>query len=493
MRILNEKQVTSHGSAAGRKDALQILESGLRATDPYENARSLFRLNGSMLEIGNIRLEAEGDPKSGVETLDLNDYENIYVVGAGKGVQRAAKAIEDALGDRLTGGEVISKHGDEHIVDRVNTSYGAHPIPDEGCVEGAKRILELSKKVTARDLVFTIIVNGGSALLTLPYDGISIEDVRKLTYMLQLGKGVHTSELNAIRSHIDQLKAGRITRAFSPAKMYHLIGCDANRGTPISRSGKYKGMSNYEYFLRTNGWLHNLPDGTTFKDAQRVIEMYDLKSDCPKPILDAIYEADPEKETVKIEEYHNTDSRFFGILPEDDCIGAVSAKARELGYEPYVLTRSLITEAKSAAQVIASIALGIDGRSEPVAPPAALLTTGEMLVTVGGETGVGGRNQEFCLYAAMRIAGNERIVIGSVDSDGTDGPGGLEAEGAPSCLGGAVVDGHTAAKAEEMGIDIPGYLKRHSSSEPLWKLDSGLSMVHGVSANDITVTLIRER
>ena len=493
MRILNGEQVASHGNIEGRRDMLKILEAGLQAADPYENTRALLELDGNILKVGNPRFEAEGDPKSGTDTLDLNDYDRIYVVGAGKGVQRVAKAIEDVLGDWLTGGEVISKHGDEPILKRVGNTYGAHPTPDEGCVAGAKKILELSKGITEKDLVFTIIVNGGSALLTLPFEGISIEDVKKITHLVQIDKGLHTNDLNAIRNNIDQLKAGRITRAFHPAKMYHLIGTDANGGTDTYRRSQHKGInSNYEYTMRTNRWLHNLPDASTFEDAQQVIEMHDLKDECPKSILDVIYKADPARATVKYDEYMGTNSRFFGIMPDDGGMKAARDKAIELGYNTHVLTRTLITEAKSAAQMTAAIALNISERGEPLDPPAALVTTGELLVTVGKASGVGGRNQEFCLSAAMRIKGSEKIVIGSVDTDGTDGPGGLNLEGAPECLGGGIVDGYTAIEADEKGVDIFEYLKDHAASEPLWKLGSGLEIKRGISTNDITVTLIRK-
>ena len=492
MRVLNSEQILSHGNINGRKDIMEILEAGLRATDPYNNTMSLFERDGNILKVGNPRFEADGDPNSGIDTLDLNDYNRVFVVGAGKGVQRIAKAIEDVLGDWLTCGEVISKHGDESILKRIGNTYGAHPTPDEGCVAGSKKIFELSKDITERDLVFTIITNGGSSLLTLPCDGISLKDVEDITYLVQIVKGIPTSDLNNIRNNIDRLKAGRITRAFHPAKMYHLFGADANCANGKKWSCKYEGMTNYERTLRSNRWLHNLPDASTFEDAKRIIEMYDLKSECPKSILDAIYEADPANEVLKYEEYIMTNSRFFGIMPDDEGVKASRDKAVELGYDTYVLTRMLCTEAKAAAQMTTAIALNIDLSKEPFVPPVALITAGELLVTVGKSTGIGGRNQEFCLSAAMSIKDRRKIIIGSVDSDGTDGPGGLNLDGAPDCLGGAIVDGHTAIEAEEMGLCLFDYLKEHASSEPLWKLGSGLNIEHGISTNDITVTLIQK-
>lgn len=463
---------------------VEILEAGLQAADPYHNTQSLLQLDGSILRVGNPRFEANGDPRSGVDVLDLNDFDHIYVVGAGKGVQRVAKAIEDTLGEWLTGGEVISKHGDEMILERIGNTYGAHPTPDEGCVEGARKILALARRTTERDLVFTIIMNGGSSLLTLPFEGISIEDVQDITRIIQIDLGLHTTILNHVRNNIDQLKGGRLTRALHPAKMYHLIGTDANR------HGASKTNDDYMHMMRNNTWLHNLADASTFQSARAVLEKYGIVDQCPPSVKEVIWAADPARATVGYEEYKATDSRFFGIMPDNEGMKAARDRARQLGYAPYVLTRHLITEAKSAAQMIAAIARNITERDEPFAPPVALVTTGELLVTVNKAPGVGGRSQEFCLAAAMQIEGSERIVMGSVDTDGTDGPGGLALDGAPDCLGGAIVDGSTALRAKELGLDLFGALKDHATSEPLWRLDSGLEVTHCISTNDITVTLV---
>lgn len=484
MRILNGEQVSSHGNVPGRKDMVRILEAGLEAADPYHNTRSLLRLEGSILKVGNPRFEANGDPHSGIDELDLNDFDHVYVVGAGKGVQRVAKAIEDVLGDWLSGGEVISKHGDELILERIGNTFGAHPTPDAGCVEGAQKILDLAQGTTERDLVFTIIMNGGSSLLTLPYEGISIEDIRTLTRIIQIELGLHTNILNHVRNAIDQLKGGRLTRALHPAKMVHLIGTDANR------HGASKSADDYMHMMKNNTWLHNLPDASTYQSAQAVLEKYDIVERCPASIREFIYAGDPARATVGYEEYRQTDSRFFGIMPDNEGMKAARDKASQLGYKPYVLTRHLITEAKSAAQMIAAIARNITERGEPFPAPVALVTTGEMLVTVNGASGVGGRSQEFCLAAAMQIEGSEGIVIGSVDTDGTDGPGGLALPGAPDCLGGAIVDGTTAARAGELELDLFGSLREHATSAPLWQLDSGLVITHCISTNDITVALV---
>ena len=121
---------------------------------------------------------------------------------------------------------------------------------------------------------------------------------------------------------------------------------------------------------------------------------------------------------------------------------------------------------------------------------ARLLAHGENVVTVGQEKGVGGRNQEYCIAAALQIAGSEKIVIGAVDTDGTDGPGGLDIPGAPKCLAGALVDGDTAREALAAGEDLASALRTHGTSAPLWRIGCGISASANVSALDLGIILI---
>ena len=138
------------------------------------------------------------------------------------------------------------------------------------------------------------------------------------------------------------------------------------------------------------------------------------------------------------------------------------------------------------------MALCCERLGEPFKAPIVLMSSGENIVTVGKECGVGGRNQEYCLAAAMKISGSKNIVIGAVDTDGTDGPGGFSYKGAPNCLAGAIIDGYTTEEAKEKGIDLQNALKTHGTSEPLWKLDSGVSATANVSALDLRIIYIGE-
>ena len=481
MRILNRDTLVSHGNVQGRKAAIDILEAGLVAADPYYATLKLLRVDEGKLIVGNPDYEPIGSARFGYEVYDLSKVGRIFVFGAAKGVQRVAKAIEDVLGDRLAGGCVIAKHGDEHILQRVEVIHGAHPVPDEGCVEGCRKILDMCQSLREDDLVFTIAGNGVSALLTMPVPGVSLEDVRETTYIMQIERGAPTGDLNAIRNHLDMMKGGRISRYLQPAKAIHIIAVDP---------------SSYDQLMHRNLWLHTLPDCTTFEGAVRMLKKWDAWEAVPSSVREHLQRADPAQETVKATEFTQWDYRIFGVMPNRlSTVPAAMKKAAELGFRPYKLSSFLHAEANQAALVIADIARNVERNGEPFEPPCALFTTGELLVTVGKEKGIGGRNQEYALAAALRIEGSQNIVMAGVDSDGTDGPGTQfveECEGIPQLTGG-IVDGQTAAEARLMGVDILAEIRRHNSTVALCKLKSGIEATHNISVGDLGVTLILGR
>jgi glycerate-2-kinase len=479
-RILNAETLTSHGNVPGRKALVEILEAGLRAADPYYTTKSLLRLEGDTLIVGRQDFEPAGDPHSGDEVIDLCEVDRIYCFGAGKGIQRIAKALEDILGDRLTGGHVIAKHCDPIIVERVGVTFGAHPVPDKGCVRGCQRIVEMARGLTERDLVFTVATNGVSALLTLPAPGISLEDVRKTTYLMQIERGVPTTDLNPVRNHISAIKGGRLTAYIQPARAIHIVGWDPHT---------------YDYMTREQVWLHALPEGSTFATAVRNLKKWDAWDAVPASVREHLLRADPAQETLKADAFERTRSRIFGVLPEH--LGRVQAardKAAELGIAPKVLYNSVTmrAEACQVGVVTANIARQVEAYDHPFEAPVALIGGTEMVVTVGQESGMGGRNQECALAAARHIAGSKRIVMASIDTDGTDGPGKQFVDGCDDVpvLNGAIVDGTTVPRAEAMGYDVFAELRRHNTSPLLHALGDGLIASPSVSMNDLTVTLV---
>lgn len=181
MFVTNRDALTSHGDREGRALALDILEGGLAAADPYANTLKLVRREGNRLRIG-------GDPAMdvsgyGEETVDLDEVRNVYVVGAGKAVQRQAEALEDILGDRLTGGTITVKHGEGKRLKRIQVTEAAHPVPDEHATAGARRIIEIADRAGERDLVFTVFSDGASSLFSLPAEGLDLDDLRAVFFL----------------------------------------------------------------------------------------------------------------------------------------------------------------------------------------------------------------------------------------------------------------------------------------------------------------------
>lgn len=485
MRIKNKNTLTEHGNIRGRRIVTELLDAGLDALDPYYRVKELVKIEDNKIMLDNRSFEMKGDPRSGAAVYDLRDYDRIFVIGAAKGIQRAALAMEEVLGEHLTAGHVIGKHGEEIICKKIGVTLAGHPIPDECCVEGCKKIEELAKDINERDLVFTIFGSGCGSLFTYPAGNITMRDISDFTYMMQIQKGVPTSDLNKIRTHIDRFKGGRITRLFGAATLVHMTTADPSKmNTPALRVS-------YFDMLRANTFFPTVATASTYKECIDVIKKWDAWDETPTSIKEHLLAGTEQNENMSVEEYEAFDSRFFGLIFKDSTVyPAVRKKAEELGYKCIMFSEYMEAEAREAGFADGNMALCARRMGEPFKAPVVLMSSGENIVTVGKENGVGGRNQEYCLAAALRIDGDDKIVFGAVDTDGTDGPGGLVLDGAPNCLAGAVVDGYTVSEAKAAGINIGDALRTHGTSEPLWKLNCGVDAESCVSALDLRIIFI---
>ena len=483
MRIKNTDSLTLHGNIEGREIVTKLLDTGLDSLDPYFRVKEFIKIVDNKIIINNKGFEMNDDPDSGAICLDLKEYDRVFVIGAAKGIQRAALAFEEVLGDVLTGGHVIGKHGEEIICKKIGVTLAGHPVPDEFCVEGCRKIEELLCDVNERDLIFTVFGSGCGSLFTYPAGNITIDDISKFTYMMQIEKGVPTSDLNPIRTHIDRFKGGRITRLLKKAPLVHTVTADPSKmNTPVLR------VSYFE-MLKNNTFFPTVATASTYKDCIEIIKKWDAWEETPHSIREHLLSGTDEN--MSVEEYESYGCRFFGLIFKDSTVyPAVRTKAAELGLRCIMLSEYMEAEAREAGLVDGNMALCCERLGEPFKPPVVLMSSGENVVTVGKECGVGGRNQEYCLAAAMKIDGSQSIVIGAVDTDGTDGPGGFVYENAPSCLAGAVVDGYTIEEAKDKGIDLQNALKTHGTSEPLWKLGCGVWATANVSALDLRIIYI---
>lgn len=485
MRIRNKETLTSHGNLTGRRIVADLLDAGLDALDPYLRVKQLVEVRADGIYLHADGFTMRGDPHSGDAFYPFADYDRIFVIGAAKGVQRAALALEEVLGDHLTAGHVIAKHGEEIVCKRIGVTLAGHPVPDAACEKGCRIIENMVSGATERDLIFTVFGSGCGSLFTYPAEGITIDEIADFTHMMQIEKGVPTSDLNQIRTHIDRFKGGRITRMMEQAAIVNLVTADpAKLSTPVLR------VSYFE-MLAKNTFFPTVATASTYADCITILHKWDAWERTPESIKNHLLAGNDATENMGTCEYESLGNRFFGLIFKDATVyPAVRKKAAELGLRCVMLNEYMEAEAREAGFVDGNLALCASRMGEPFKAPIVLMSSGENVVTVGGECGIGGRNQEYCLAAALKIAGSEKIVVGAVDTDGTDGPGGLAIDGAPPCLSGAVVDGFTASDAKAAGIDLWDALKTHGTSEPLWKLNSAVIAETGVSALDLRIIYI---
>lgn len=491
MRLKNASQLKSVGLKDLRRDILDIAEHGLAAADPYNNTLKTVRIiDGHFLHIGCPEFNVKGAPYEEEVTYDLNtQIDRVYVFGAGKGIQRIAEALETVFGDRLAGGMLILKYGDTTELKKIKVEYGAHPVPDEGCIYSSRKLVAMIQDAhfTERDLVFVIIGNGTSSLLTLPPDELSLEAVQQVTKVMQIEEGMTTPQVNLVRNQIDILKGGRITRLFGKSKQIHLVPIDLEEPNALGGVG-------FNGYMDTNFWIHSLPDCTSCERALDFIKEKGLEKKLPEEILVYLKAHIGNNTVLTKQEYLNLGCRVYGLMPHSSSfIPKLKERCLELGYEPHCMTKRTFVEAKEAGQLFSRIAVNIALENEPFKKPCALIITGELKVTVDKSNGVGGRNQEFALSSADIISGYN-IAVFAVDTDGTDGPGGEFSSFATDLgctnLAGGLVDGKTKALSLERGVDLPMVLSNHDTSAALWTLDSGVWMSHSISVQDLIIFLI---
>jgi len=351
--IKNADALTSHGNVEGRKVLVEIMNAGLKAADPYPNTRKLIRMESGKLFVGHEDCTPEKKPA----VFDLSKIRNIYVIGGGKAVQRMAKAIEDVLGNRITEGHINAKEGDEKQLKRVEISFGGHPLPDEKCAEGAKRILEIAKKVKKSDLVFYLSSGGATSLTALPPPSISLEDLRKTYLLLYFDRGIPIWELNVVRHHLSAAAGHQISRLISQAQRVNL--------------------TTMELWPEETTEYMNLPyELANFEEAVRILKKYDVWDELPLSVRRFFEDADPRYEVPKTKKQGAEKSLSFNVIDSEFMLQAAAKKANELGLNPVILAQRLSAEAKDAARALASVAREVEMRNRPFKPPCVLISGG---------------------------------------------------------------------------------------------------------------------
>lgn len=407
-----------------KQQAVSIFQASLKAADPAEAVFRHVRIHNDILIAGKTRYR-------------LNHFENIYVTGAGKASGAMAQAIERLLGARIARGLINTKYGHGAKLRRIELNECGHPEPDQQGMRGAQRIAELVSGAGANDLVICLISGGASALLPLPAPPITLSEKKSVTKLL-LASGANIHEMNAVRKHLSRIKGGQLSRMASPATVLSVLLSDViGDDLDVIGSGP------------------TAPDASTFDDAARILAKYGIEGRAPRSVRNRIREgvAGGIAETPKPGDPLFARTRNLIVGSNRLAVEAAARHARELGFRTMVLSTSVQGETRDIARMHAAIAREMVQEKRPLHRPACIITGGETTVSVRGK-GLGGRNQEFALAAAIDVAGLHNVLILSGGTDGTDGP--TEAAG-------AIADGSTIERAQKKALDARAFLANNDS------------------------------
>ncbi len=350
------------------------------------------------------------------------------VIGAGKGAAAMAKTVEDHWPGAISG-LVVTRYGHGAACKQIEVIEAAHPVPDEAGRQAASRMLNMVQGLTENDLVLCLISGGGSALLALPGEGISLEQKQVINKAL-LKSGAAISEMNCVRKHLSNIKGGRLALACAPARVVTLLISDVPGDDPgIIASGP------------------TLPDPTTCQDALAVLRKYAIG--VPANIVQHLESG--AGETPKPGDARFARNSQHVIATAQEALEAAASTARAAGITPYILSDGIEGEARDVALVHAAIARQVAKHGQPFQKPCVLISGGETTVTVRGK-GRGGRNAEFLLSLAVALEGAENIHAIACDTDGIDGS---------EDNAGAILGPDSLRRAEALGLRAKSLLENN--------------------------------
>lgn len=392
----------------------------------------------------------------------LQKYKNgkpVRVGAFGKAAWEMADAAAKVLGEDIGRGLVITKYGHSRgKIKGFEIVEAGHPIPDENSVLGAGKMIELVKGAGEGERILLLISGGGSSLMEMPEEGITLEDVQEVTGKL-LRCGASIQEINRIRKRLSAVKGGKLISFCPKAEVHQIVLSDI-----------------IDDDLEQIASGPACKDSTTNEMVREILRKY--KISFSPSIMEKLFCETPKQ-------MNNVSSEIVGSVREL-CRYAAEC-AGEKGYRPLILTTGMACEAKEAGRLIASIAGTVCGQAESkdiLRPPCAVILGGETVVTLRGE-GKGGRNQEMALGVALGIEGMENVVFFSVGSDGTDGP---------TDAAGGMVDGDTVLRIKETGFSPEALLEENDSYQALKCAgDLVITGPTGTNVNDVAVLLCGER
>jgi len=412
-----------------RDMAQRIFQKAIAAVNPLERLKEIVRIDDNRLFLA-LNRDSE-------KVFRLDAFDRIFLVGTGKASASMAQGIEKIFGNRITRGLITTKYGHVLPLEKTEVIECGHPIPDQNGIQGAKKMLSLLEESRSEDLVIFLLSGGGSALLPLPIDRITLEEKREVTQFL-LDCGADIKEINTIRKHISQIKGGWLAKWAHPSTVIGFILSDVV-GDPLDVIGSGP----------------TVPDRSTFEEAWEILKKYDLLKEISPSVRkhfllgkEGKVEETPKPGDAAFEKVYN-----YLIGSNILALRASEAEASSLGFHTLILSSSIVGETREGARFHSAIAREVISTGNPVPRPACVISGGETTVTIKGN-GLGGRNQEFALAGALEISGLEKVVLLSGGTDGTDGP---------TDAAGAVADHTTISRAQSIGLDPKAHLENNNA------------------------------
>jgi len=417
LRIRNFKQLATSVQAGA---CLHLLEAALEALNPEKVLRSLVSAKGNNLIINKKKIPLRG---------------RLFVVGAGKASGLMASILEKILGNRITGGLIIDVT--PRKLKHISVEKGDHPVLSPTNVRLTRKILAMTNRLTANDVVLCLISGGGSALFSDPQ--IPLPQYQKLTKAL-LKSGAKIQEMNTVRKHVDNVKGGRFAAHCHPATVLTLLVSDVPGNNPA--------------FIASGPTVY---DTTTSKDAQRIVAKYGL----PKVRF---------TETPKDKaQFHRTTNIL--AIDNEKAVAAMEAKAKKLGLSVRVLSTKITGESRETGIRLLN-ALGNRRKY-------AVIAAGETTVTVMGH-GKGGRNQEVALGAVHLLAEMPGSALASMGADGIDN----------TDFAGAIADDKTLALERKLKLSCIRFLENNDAYNYWKKLKRGIvTGPTGTNVSDLMVAV----
>ena len=431
-----------------RENALQIIEAVKAAADPGQYITDSVRFDPDKREIA-------------VEDRKFAVRGHLYVVAVGKAAPRMTEGLLEVLDGAVEQGYMVIPHGMSFAAPGFTVFGSGHPVPDSDGEHAARTILQFLEQTAEDDVIVFLLSGGGSALLPLPRAGITLEDKMATTREL-LACGARIQEINAVRRHLSAIKGGNLAQR-TRGTLVTLVLSDV-LGDPLDSIASGP----------------TVPDPTTFQDVAGVFTKFGLWGRLPASVEQLVRRG---MEGLEPDTPKSVPERHFTrvIASNKTAVAAGVARARQLGFNPLLLTTFLEGEAREVAHVLAAIAREVRQSGQPVPAPAAIFAGGETTVTLRG-TGLGGRNQEMALSFAIDAQDMPGILLATYATDGRDGP---------TDAAGAIATGETVSRARAAGLDPTALLLTNDS----WHFFDQLGDLIRVpptstNVNDVAILLI---